>query len=73
MTINPLFKLILNHVSPPSHLDRTAPFLMLTVQIESGSYVGMLLLGLVHSGILKLGDTPWALDLEGNKAGEGTV
>ena len=46
---------------------------MLTVQIESGPYVGMLLLGLVHSGILKLGHTLWALDLQDNKVGEGTV
>jgi hypothetical protein len=46
---------------------------MLTVQIESDPYVGMLLLGRVHSGILKLGDTLWALDPEGNKVGEGKV
>ena len=35
--------------------------------------MGMLLLGRVHSGILRLGDTLWALDLEDNKVGEGTV
>lgn len=46
------------------HLNRTAPFSMLTVQIESGPYV---------AGILRLGDMLWALDPEGNKAGEGTV
>ncbi|KIJ94180.1 hypothetical protein K443DRAFT_110890 [Laccaria amethystina LaAM-08-1] len=73
MTMTPLFELILKHVPAPSHLDRTAPFSMLTVQIESDPYVGMLLLGRVHSGILKPGDTLWALDPEGNKVGEGKV
>ena len=46
---------------------------MLTVQIESDPYVGILLLGRVHSGILRVGDTLWALDPEGNKVGEGKV
>lgn len=73
ITMTPLFELILKHVPPPSHLDRTAPFSMLTVQIESDPYVGILLLGRVHSGILKLGDALWALDPEGNKVGEGKV
>ena len=59
-SMTPLFELILKHVPPPSHLDRTAPFSILTVQIESGSYVWVLLLGRVHSGILRLGDTLWA-------------
>jgi len=55
----PLFELILKHVPPPSHLDRTEPFSMLTVQIESDS------LGRVHNGLLKL-DVLWTLDPEGN-------
>jgi GTP-binding protein len=55
-TMTPLSELILKHVPSPSHLDRTAPFSMLTVQIESDPYVGILLLGRVHSGILRLDD-----------------
>ncbi|KAG5735860.1 hypothetical protein E4T56_gene4082 [Termitomyces sp. T112] len=38
------------------HLDRTRPFSMLTVQIESDPYVGMLYVGRKHSGILRVGD-----------------
>ena len=71
--MTPIFELILKHVPPPTHLDRTAPFSMHTVQIESDPYVGILLLGRVHSGTLRVGDTLWALDPEGNKVGEGKV
>lgn len=35
--------------------------------------MGMLLLGRVHSTILKPGEMPWALDPEGKKVGEGKV
>ncbi|KAG5729067.1 GTP-binding protein TypA/BipA like protein, partial [Termitomyces sp. T112] len=69
----PLFDLILTHVPPPMHLDRTRPFSMLTVQIESDPYVGMLYVGRIHSGILRVGDVLWALDAEGQKVGEGKV
>ncbi|KAG6853495.1 hypothetical protein C0991_003769 [Blastosporella zonata] len=68
-----LFDLILTHVQPPTSLDRTQPFSMLTVQIESDPYVGMLYLGRIHTGILQVGDTVWAVDTEGNKVGEGKV
>ncbi|KAH0580204.1 hypothetical protein H2248_001725 [Termitomyces sp. 'cryptogamus'] len=69
----PLFDLILTHVPPPMHLDRTRPFSMLTVQIESDPYVGMLYVGRIHSGILRVGDVLWALDAEGQTVGEGKV
>ncbi|KAG6884605.1 hypothetical protein C0993_009622 [Termitomyces sp. T159_Od127] len=68
-----LFSLILSHVPAPTHLDRTQPFSMLTVQIESDPYVGMLYLGRIHTGILTVGDTVWAIDAEGTKVGEGKV
>ncbi|KAF8059828.1 P-loop containing nucleoside triphosphate hydrolase protein [Lyophyllum atratum] len=71
--MTPLFDLILSHVEPPTHLDRTLPFSMLTVQIESDPYVGMLYLGRIHTGILRVGDTVWAIDAEGNKVGDGKV
>ncbi|KAF8057408.1 P-loop containing nucleoside triphosphate hydrolase protein [Lyophyllum atratum] len=71
--MTPLFDLILSHVEPPTHLDRTQPFSMLTVQIESDPYVGMLYLGRIHTGILRVGDTVWAIDAEGNKVGDGKV
>ncbi|EAU81604.2 GTP-binding protein TypA [Coprinopsis cinerea okayama7 len=68
-----LFNLILNHVPAPRHLDRSKPFSMLTVQIESDPYVGVLYLGRIESGTLKVNDTVWALDPQGNKVGEGKV
>ncbi|KAG7085969.1 hypothetical protein E1B28_003494 [Marasmius oreades] len=71
--MTPLFDTILSHVPPPSHLSRTDPFSMLTVQIESDPYVGMLYLGRIHSGVLRVGDNLLALDAEGNKCGEGKV
>ncbi|KAG5651996.1 hypothetical protein H0H81_006648 [Sphagnurus paluster] len=71
--MTPLFDLILSHVAPPAHLDRSAPFSMLTVQIESDPYVGMLYLGRIHSGVLRVGETVWAIDGSGTKVGEGKV
>lgn len=72
-TMAPLFDLIMSHVPPPTHLSRTAPFSMLTVQIESDPYVGMLYLGRIQSGSLRIGDTLHALNSEGKKVGEGKV
>ncbi|RXW14478.1 hypothetical protein EST38_g11375 [Candolleomyces aberdarensis] len=71
--MTPLFDLILSHVPPPSHLNRSKPFSMLTVQIESDPYVGVLYLGRVQSGVLRINDVLWALDAQGNKVGEGKV
>ncbi|KAJ8075719.1 hypothetical protein PM082_021349 [Marasmius tenuissimus] len=71
--MTPLFDTILEHVPPPSHLSRTDPFSMLTVQIEADPYVGMLYLGRIQSGVLKVGDNLLALDVDGNKCGEGKV
>ena len=72
-TMTPLFDLIMSHVPPPTHLTRTGPFSMLTVQIEADPYVGMLYLGRVQSGVLRIGDTLLALNSEGKKVGEGKV
>jgi predicted membrane GTPase involved in stress response len=71
--MKPLFDLILDYVPPPNHLDREKPFSMLTVQIESDSFVGNLYLGRVQSGVVNAGDTLWALDAEGKKVGDGKV
>lgn len=72
-SMTPLFDLIVSHVPPPVHLDRLQPFSMLTVQIEGDSYVGTLYLGRIHTGVLRLGDSVWALDSNGNKVGDGKV
>lgn len=71
--MTPLFNLILSHVPPPAHLDRDGPFSMLTVQIESDPYVGVLYLGRIYSGTVRVGDTLWAIDSKGKKVGEGKV
>ncbi|KAF4622429.1 hypothetical protein D9613_008997 [Agrocybe pediades] len=71
--MTPLFETILSHVPPPTHLERASPFSMLTVQIEADPYVGMLYLGRIHSGVLKVGDNVHALDKDGMKVGEGKV
>ncbi|KAH0580212.1 hypothetical protein H2248_001732 [Termitomyces sp. 'cryptogamus'] len=68
-----LFDFILVHVPPPIHLDHPRPFSMLTVQIERYPYVGMLYVGRIHSGILRVGDVLCTLDAEGQKVGEGKV
>lgn len=71
--MTPLFDLIMSHVPPPTHLTRSGPFSMLTVQIEADPYVGMLYLGRIQSGVLRIGDTLLALNSEGKKVGEGKV
>ncbi|KAJ4476707.1 GTP-binding protein TypA [Lentinula aciculospora] len=71
--MTPLFDLILSHVPPPTHLETHGPFSMLTVQIENDSYVGMLYLGRIQSGSLKVGDNILALDADGNECGGGKV
>jgi GTP-binding protein len=72
-SMTPLFELIMSHVPAPVHLSRSGPFSMLTVQIEADPYVGMLYLGRIQSGTLRIGDTLLALNSEGQKVGEGKV
>ncbi|KDR71900.1 hypothetical protein GALMADRAFT_253685 [Galerina marginata CBS 339.88] len=72
-TMTPLFDLIMSHVPPPVHLSRSGPFSMLTVQIEADPYVGMLYLGRIQSGVLRIGDTLTALNADGEKVGDGKV
>ena len=72
-SMTPLFDLIMSHVPPPTHLPRTGPFSMLTVQIEADPYVGMLFLGRIHTGVLRIGDTLHALNAQGERVGEGKV
>ena len=71
--MTPLFEQILSHIPAPVHLDRGSPFSMLTIQIESDPYVGALYTGRIESGVVKVGDTLWALDTSGQKVGEGKV
>ncbi|KAJ3510630.1 hypothetical protein NLJ89_g4561 [Agrocybe chaxingu] len=72
-SMTPLFNLIMSHVPSPRQLTRSGPFAMLTVQIEADPYVGILYLGRIHSGVLRIGDTLHALNAAGQKVGEGKV
>ncbi|KAF9524566.1 P-loop containing nucleoside triphosphate hydrolase protein [Crepidotus variabilis] len=72
-SMTPLFDLIMSHVPAPTHLSRSGPFSMLTVQIEADPYVGALSLGRIETGILRVGDTLHALNPQGVKVGEGKV
>lgn len=72
-SITPLLDVIMSHVPAPTHLSRSKPFSMLTVQIEADPYVGTLYLGRVQSGVLRVGDTLHALNAEGQKVGEGKI
>ncbi|KIY67538.1 GTP-binding protein TypA [Cylindrobasidium torrendii FP15055 ss-10] len=71
--MTPLFDLIMGHVPPPTHLDRTKPFSMLTVQIETDPYVGIMYLGRIETGNISIGDNLIAIDADGNKVGDGKV
>ncbi|TFK37819.1 hypothetical protein BDQ12DRAFT_723890 [Crucibulum laeve] len=67
--MTPLFDRIFKHVSVPAHLNRTSPFSMLAVQVhmETDPYVSALYLGRIQSGVVKVGDTLWAIDEDRNK------
>ncbi|KAG5348934.1 hypothetical protein C0989_007098, partial [Termitomyces sp. Mn162] len=56
---------------PAPHAPRS--YSMLAVQIESDPHAGMLYVGRIHSGVLRVGERLWALDAEGQKVGEGKV
>lgn len=71
--MTPLFEQILEHIPAPTHLDRSKPFSMLTIQIETDPYVGALYTGRIESGVVRVGDTLWALDTKGVKVGDGKV
>ncbi|KAH0580197.1 hypothetical protein H2248_001718 [Termitomyces sp. 'cryptogamus'] len=56
---------------PAPHAPRS--YSMLAVQIESDPHAGMLYVGRIHSGVLRVGERLWALDAEGQKVCEGKV
>jgi GTP-binding protein len=51
--LNPLFELIVSHVSPPQ-ADPDAPFSMLATTLDYDPYLGRVLTGLIHSGTARL-------------------
>jgi GTP-binding protein len=49
----PLFELILSHVPPPQ-ADPDAPFAMLATTLDYDPYLGRVLTGLIHSGVVRV-------------------
>ncbi|HLT79196.1 MAG TPA: translational GTPase TypA [Ferrovibrio sp.] len=68
----PLFDLIVNHVPAPK-AERDAPFRMLVTTLEADPYLGRILTGRVHSGVLKVNSPIHALRRDGTEIEQGRV
>ena len=64
-TLEPMFKLIVDHVPPPA-LETDAPFSFLATLLDRDNFMGRVLTGRVQSGTIKINDPIRALDAEGN-------
>ena len=60
-----LFDLVLRHVPPPES-DLNAPFTMLATTLEADPYLGRVLTGRIHSGVVKLNQSVKALATDGS-------
>ncbi|GMM92765.1 translational GTPase TypA [Qipengyuania sp. MTN3-11] len=63
--LEPLFKLIVDHVPPPG-LDTEGPFSFLATLLDRDNFMGRVLTGRVQSGKVKVNDPIRALDMDGN-------
>jgi len=63
--LNPLFKLIVDHVPEPG-LEVDAPFSFLATLLDRDNFMGRVLTGRVQSGTLKVNDPIHAIDIAGN-------
>ena len=63
--LEPLFKLIVDHVPAPG-LDTEAPFSFLATLLDRDNFMGRVLTGRVQSGTINLNDPIHALDAQGN-------
>ncbi|QFT78438.1 translational GTPase TypA [Erythrobacter sp. THAF29] len=64
-TLEPLFKLITEHVPAPG-LEVDAPFSFLATLLDRDNFMGRVLTGRVQSGTLKVNDPIHAIDRDGN-------
>lgn len=70
LTLEPLFKLIVGHVPPPTRvLD--APFSMLATTLEADPYLGRILTGRVQTGRIRLNQPIKALARDGRLIEQG--
>ncbi len=72
-TLDPLFKLITQHVPSPG-LDTEGKFSFLATLLDRDNFMGRVLTGRVQSGTLKVNDPIHAIDMDGNvvEAGRAT-
>ncbi|HQS97572.1 MAG TPA: GTP-binding protein, partial [Novosphingobium sp.] len=63
-TLDPMFQLIVDHVSPPN-LDEDAPFTFLATLLDRDNFLGRVLTGRVQSGTIRVNDPIRALDMDG--------
>lgn len=69
-TMDPLFDMVLSHVPSPA-VDVSAPVRMLATTLDSDPFLGRILTGRLHSGILNVNDAIKALDRDGNIVEQG--
>ena len=72
-TLEPLFKVIADHVPSPG-LDPSGPFTFLATLLDRDNFMGRVLTGRVQSGKVRVNDPIRALDADGNvvEAGRAT-
>ncbi|GAA4042170.1 translational GTPase TypA [Parerythrobacter jejuensis] len=63
--LEPLFKLITEHVPAPG-LDESGPFSFLATLLDRDNFMGRVLTGRVQSGTININDPIHAIDLDGN-------
>ncbi|MDC0886307.1 translational GTPase TypA [Altererythrobacter sp.] len=63
-TLDPLFKLITEHVPPPG-LDESGPFSFLATLLDRDNFMGRVLTGRVQSGTVNINDPIHAIDMDG--------
>lgn len=68
----PLFDLIVQHVKPPV-ADEGGAFKMLATTLESDAYLGRLLTGRIHSGVVRPNMTVKALARDGKEIERGRI
>ncbi|MEO5374619.1 MAG: translational GTPase TypA [Alphaproteobacteria bacterium] len=70
LSLEPLFNLIVRHVPPPTR-DLDGPFAMLATTLEADPYLGRVLTGRIHSGVIRLNMPIKALSHDGTVIEQG--
>ncbi|WP_430398864.1 translational GTPase TypA [Ferrovibrio sp.] len=68
----PLFDLVVRHVPAPT-VEKDAPFRMLVTTLEADPYLGRILTGRIHSGVLKVNSPIHSLRRDGSEIEQGRV